>query len=131
MMTGMSEQREVIMTAFAAAGTTDMIQDGQIKLVKIKDREIMLAKASGKYYAADGRCPHLGGRLWLGKLDGTIVTCPLHKSRFDLVDGHVVRWTDWGGVVLCVSKLVRPPHPLRMHEVRIEGSAILISEDVI
>ena len=30
----------------------------------------------------------------MGKLDGTIVTCPRHYSQFDLADGRVVRWTD-------------------------------------
>ena len=64
------------MANFVAAGGTDQFQDGQMKLVTIPNHEILLARASGKYYAADGRCPHLGGRLWLGTLDGTIVTCP-------------------------------------------------------
>jgi 3-phenylpropionate/trans-cinnamate dioxygenase ferredoxin subunit len=115
------------MSNFVAAGRADQLQDGQMKLLTIANREVLLARASGKYYAATGRCPHLGGRLWLGKLDGTILTCPLHGSRFDLTDGHVVRWTNWHGLVLGASKLVRPPRPLRTYEVKIEENTVMVA----
>jgi 3-phenylpropionate/trans-cinnamate dioxygenase ferredoxin subunit len=115
------------MATFVAAGRADQLQDGQLKLVTIANREILLARASGKYYAADGRCPHLGGRLWLGKLEGTILACPLHGSRFDLADGRVVRWTNWSGLLLGASKLVRPPRPLRTYEVKIEENTVMVA----
>ena len=118
------------MPTFVAVGGTDQLQDGQMKVVTIRNQEILLARASGRYYAAEGRCPHLRGRLWLGKLDGTVVTCPVHGSRFDLTDGHVVRWTTWSGLVLGVSNIVRAPRPLRMREVKIEGTTVMIAEDV-
>ena len=123
--------KEVEMATFVAVGGTDQLQDGHMKVVTIQNHEILLARASGKYYAAEGRCPHFGGRLWLGELDGTVVTCPVHGSRFDLADGHVVRWTKWSGLLLGVSNVVRAPRPLRMHEVKIEGTTIMIAENVI
>jgi hypothetical protein len=44
----------------------------------------------------------MGGRLWEGKLEGTIVTCPLHGSQFDLSDGHVIRWTNFPSIVIAL-----------------------------
>jgi len=35
-------------------------------------------------------CPHLGGPLSEGKLEGETVVCPCHASRFDLESGAVV-----------------------------------------
>ena len=37
------------------------------------------------------RCTHRGGPLSEGQVADGCVTCPWHGSRFDLVDGHVVR----------------------------------------
>jgi 3-phenylpropionate/trans-cinnamate dioxygenase ferredoxin subunit len=105
---------------------TGDLADGQVKMVKVEGLQILLARVGDRYLAADNRCPHLGGSLSAGKLEGTIITCPLHHSQFDLTDGHVVRWTDWSGVMASVSKAVRPPRPIKTHAVRIEGDAILV-----
>ena len=35
-------------------------------------------------YAIDDSCPHAGGSLSNGKLQGTRVTCPVHGLKFDL-----------------------------------------------
>jgi nitrite reductase/ring-hydroxylating ferredoxin subunit len=40
--------------------------------------------------AISGTCPHWGGPLAEGKLlDGAVVECPWHASRFNLQDGRV------------------------------------------
>jgi nitrite reductase/ring-hydroxylating ferredoxin subunit len=38
--------------------------------------------------ALSGRCPHSGGSLGHGWLDGDEVICPLHQWRFKLADGR-------------------------------------------
>jgi nitrite reductase/ring-hydroxylating ferredoxin subunit len=48
-------------------------------------------RVDGKLYAAADRCPHAGQRLCRGELDGAIVTCPGHGSRFDVRTGERVR----------------------------------------
>ncbi|OGO16647.1 MAG: (2Fe-2S)-binding protein, partial [Chloroflexi bacterium RBG_16_48_7] len=79
-------------------GTGDL-HNGEMKEVSSGGRHFLVAMVAGQYYAADGRCPHMGGKLAMGKLDGTVVTCPLHGSKFDLSDGSVVLWTNWTGVL--------------------------------
>jgi nitrite reductase/ring-hydroxylating ferredoxin subunit len=46
---------------------------------------------SGKVYAAEDVCPHAGGRLSEGALEGAVVTCPLHGSQFNVCTGERLR----------------------------------------
>jgi nitrite reductase/ring-hydroxylating ferredoxin subunit len=46
---------------------------------------------SGKVHAAGDVCPHAGARLSEGALEGTVVTCPLHGSQFDVCTGERLR----------------------------------------
>ena len=112
--------------SFVEIATTDELKDGQMKKVTIEGQEVMLAKIGEYYYSTDNRCPHMGGDLSMGELEGTILTCPLHHSQFDLTDGHVIRWTDWTGIKLSIGKLLKSPRPLKMHEVKVEEDKILV-----
>ncbi len=110
---------------FVEMDTVDELKDGTMKMVIIDDHEYMLARVGDNYYCTDNRCPHMGGNLSLGKLEGTVVTCPRHHSQFDLTDGHNIRWTDWTGIKLSIGKLLRSPRPLRIYEVKVEGDKIM------
>jgi 3-phenylpropionate/trans-cinnamate dioxygenase ferredoxin subunit len=68
----------------------------------------------------------MGGRLAEGKLEGTVVTCPRHGSRFDLADGRVLRWTEWSGLVLAVAKVFKSPRPLEIYATRLEGDRVMV-----
>jgi len=105
--------------------TGDM-NNGEMRGTSIRGKELLLAKADGKFYAASNVCPHMGGTLAKGTLKGTVVTCPRHASQFDLQDGHVVRWTKWSGAKLAIGKLVRSPRPLKTYPVKIEGDRVLV-----
>ncbi len=102
------------------------LKDGTMKQVSVQGKEILLARVGDKYYSADNRCPHMGGSLSQGKLEGTVVTCPRHGSQFDLADGHVVRWTSWSGIKLSTAKLFQSPRPIVLHRVKIEDDKILV-----
>jgi nitrite reductase (NADH) small subunit len=51
-------------------------------------RVIALFNVDGTFYAMDGVCPHAGGPLGEGSLDGTVVTCPWHGWQFDVTTGR-------------------------------------------
>jgi 3-phenylpropionate/trans-cinnamate dioxygenase ferredoxin subunit len=104
----------------------DDVADGTMMKAEFDGHELLVARVGADYFIADGRCPHLGGHLYNGVLEGTVVTCPRHHSRFDLTDGHVVRWTDWQGAVLTVAELVKHPRPLRVYEVTVDGGRVLM-----
>ena len=42
----------------------------------------------GEFHALDGVCPHAGGPLGEGTLNGCVVTCPWHGWQFDVTSGQ-------------------------------------------
>jgi len=92
----------------------------------LQGRELMLARVDDVFYALDNRCPHLGGDLSRGVLQGTILTCPRHHSQFDIRDGHVLRWTDWTGLKLSAAKAFKSPRPARAYETKTEGGSVSV-----
>jgi 3-phenylpropionate/trans-cinnamate dioxygenase ferredoxin subunit len=113
-------------SAFVEVATAGELADGSMKQVSAGGREILVARVGDTYYAADNRCPHMGGKLSQGTLQGTVVTCPRHSSQFDLADGHVVRWTDWTGILLATGKLLKSPRPIKTYAAKREGDSILV-----
>ncbi len=63
------------------------LQPGECKTVTVGDRELALFNVDGKFYATDNTCPHRGGPLGEGTLEGSVVTCPWHGWRFDVTTG--------------------------------------------
>jgi nitrite reductase/ring-hydroxylating ferredoxin subunit len=41
----------------------------------------------GAYHCIDNACPHRGGPLGEGDLDGRVVSCPWHAWRWDVTTG--------------------------------------------
>lgn len=66
------------------------IKDGTMKKFEIGGKEILISNIDGKYYAINNKCTHRNGDLSQGKLEGNIVTCPKHGSKFDITAGKVV-----------------------------------------
>jgi len=114
------------MSSLLEAGKTSELQEGTMKDVTVNGREILLAKVGDKYYAATNRCSHMGGKLSRGKLEGTIVTCPLHGSQFDLKSGEVVRWLKGSGLLSKVGKALKSPRQLTTYNVNIKDDRILV-----
>lgn len=102
------------------------IENGTMKEISVNGHEILLAKVDDQYYATGNRCPHMGGKLSQGKLEGTVVTCPKHNSQFDLKDGRVVRWLKGSGFVSAIGKSLKSPRPLVTYNVKIQDDKILI-----
>ncbi len=87
---------------------------GTTREVIAGDRVVALANVEGQIYALDGVCPHQGGPLGEGELQGSILTCPWHGWQFDVCTGQH-----------CLSRtLVQPGFA-----VRVEGDEIFIQID--
>jgi 3-phenylpropionate/trans-cinnamate dioxygenase ferredoxin subunit len=112
--------------AYVSAGEVDKLADGTMKEVMANGHEILLARVDNSLYAVDSRCPHMGGKLAEGRLEGTLVTCPRHGSRFDLADGSVVRWLHGSGLLSRIGTTLKSPRPLKTYNVKVEGGEILI-----
>ena len=114
------------MSSLVEAGKTGEFQKGTMKDVSVNGHEILLARVGDKYYAADNRCPHMGGKLSKGKLEGTVVTCPLHGSQFDLTSGQVVRWLKGSGLLSKLGKALKPPRQLATYSVKVDDDRVMI-----
>lgn len=111
---------------FIELAAADDLSEGSMKMVLVEGQEILLARVGDDYYCAENRCPHMGGNLSQGLLEGTVITCPRHHSQFDLTDGHVIRWTDFGGIKKSIGKLFKSPRPLKTYPVKVEDGKILV-----
>ncbi|WP_338497427.1 Rieske (2Fe-2S) protein [Streptomyces sp. SJL17-4] len=52
--------------------------------------DLVLVEVGGRKVLAAAVCPHRGGRLKYGRVDGDRlrITCPLHHTTFDLTSGE-------------------------------------------
>ena len=56
--------------------------------VEVGERTFALCNVDGTPYALDGVCPHAGGPLGEGTLQGAMVVCPWHGFEFDCRTGE-------------------------------------------
>ena len=99
------------MSRFVKLATLDELPAGAMKEAEIDGRIIGLFNVDGVISAMDGLCPHQGGPLAEGELEGAKVTCPWHGWRFDVRTGR----TSVG------PKIVQAIYP-----VKIEGTDVLV-----
>jgi len=67
-----------------------LVPMGEMRCVSLSDRNVLVAQTSSGVFVADEMCTHEDARLCDGNLNGTLVKCPLHGSRFDLTTGEVL-----------------------------------------
>lgn len=63
------------------------VKPGEGRVVEVEGRAVALFNVEGRYYAIDNTCPHRGGPLGEGDLEGAVVACPWHAWRWDVTTG--------------------------------------------
>lgn len=101
-----------------AARTADFSAVSKIRIT-LKGNDILLVKFEGDYYAIANKCPHMGGSLYDGRLEGSNIVCPRHGSVFDIKTGKTVG----KGKLLFVKFSA---HSVISYPVKTEGEDILI-----
>ena len=66
------------------------LREGEMKRADAGGVPVLLVRCEGDVCALAHKCSHLGGPLSEGKLEGDVVQCPWHGSRFNVKDGRVV-----------------------------------------
>jgi 3-phenylpropionate/trans-cinnamate dioxygenase ferredoxin subunit len=79
------------MAKFVTVATTDELGLGGAKQVHVGGKTLALFNVAGTYYAIDDTCPHRGGSLSQGAIEGEQVTCPRHGAVFRVTSGEVLR----------------------------------------
>lgn len=112
------KMEEAKMKYIVVAKTTELSRGEKTK-VTLENKEILLVNIKGAYYAVDNKCPHMGGSLYDGNLEGSNIVCPKHGSKFDVQTGKVTQ----SGKMLFINVKVRNLHT---YPVKIEGTDILV-----
>lgn len=84
-------------TAWEAAGEdyeavlpVEQMDDKQLRRVLVAGVPVVLLRLGEQYHAISAACTHAGGPLDEGTLEGEVVTCPWHGSRFSMRTGRVL-----------------------------------------
>lgn len=72
-------------------GTPDLGRADVIRFDHGKKTYALYRDGAGKLYATDGICTHGNVHLSGGLVKGTIIECPKHNGRFNLIDGAPAR----------------------------------------
>jgi len=113
------------MSKFVEVAKAEELKNGTMKKVFADGHEILLARVGDKYYATDNQCPHMKGDLSQGKLEGTIVTCPVHGSQFYVSDGALVRWLK-GGLMSKLGSALKMSKTLKAYNIKVEDGKVLV-----
>ena len=76
------------MSRWVAVARVEDVPPGQGRECVAEDRIVAVFNVQGEFYALDGVCPHQGGPLGQGQLQGHVVTCPWHGWQFDVRTGQ-------------------------------------------
>ncbi len=68
-------------------GTVGELAAGEGMVIEAGGRSVALFHVDGRYYAIDNTCPHRGGPLAEGDLEGLVISCPWHAWRWDVRTG--------------------------------------------
>ena len=72
---------------FVKVASIHDVKPGEGKAVIANGMDIALFNVGGKFFAIENTCPHKGGPLGEGMLEGSVVACPWHGWRFDVTTG--------------------------------------------
>jgi nitrite reductase/ring-hydroxylating ferredoxin subunit len=72
------------------AGAT-AVAEGNLAAFDVGGERVAIANVGGVFHAFGDTCTHLQCSLAEGRLEGTVVTCSCHGSRFDVTSGEVLR----------------------------------------
>ena len=76
---------------FVTVANTADLQPGTCRSIELREVGLALFNIEGAIYALDNTCPHAGGPLGEGKLEGNAVACPWHGWKFDVPTGSCLK----------------------------------------
>ena len=66
------------------------LEEGKATRADAKGVAVLLVRRGDRVFAITETCPHLGGPLSEGTLEGDVIRCPWHNSAFSIEDGRVI-----------------------------------------
>lgn len=78
------------MSTWLDVANVDEFPPGTRRLVDMDGTAVAVFNLGGQYFAIRDICPHDGGELANGKLEGEEIVCPRHGARFSVRTGAVL-----------------------------------------
>jgi nitrite reductase (NADH) small subunit len=75
-------------TMWVQGARLDEVLPNSNRVVTVLGRKIALFSVDGELFATENACPHAGGQLGEGDLDGHTITCPFHAFEYDVRTGE-------------------------------------------
>lgn len=76
------------MAEFHRVARSDDVVDGRGTIVAVNELKIALFRVDGALYAIRNQCPHRGGPLGEGSIEGEVVRCPDHGWPINVRTGQ-------------------------------------------
>ena len=95
---------------------------GEKKQFTLNNKTVLLVNIDGAFYALDNKCPHMGGALSGGDLEGGTLTCPRHGAKFDVRTGKSVGNAKLAFISVKVGDATTFP-------VKVEGNEVFVELD--
>lgn len=70
-------------------GKSREMRDGEMKMIRAGNKEILVLKQGDRFFAIDGWCSHMGASLDGGQVRDGAIRCRVHGAVFDLETGKV------------------------------------------
>lgn len=100
-----------IETYWVKVATVNEIPESSVLAVQIADKSLILHRQGDNISCYRNACTHLGYPLDRGKVENSIITCPVHEFQYNLETGEC---------------LTAPEVSLQSYEVRIKGDNVFI-----
>jgi len=106
---------EVAGEDYEAVLPLESVEENKLYRVTAAGVPVVLLRQGLQFYAISATCPHAGGPLDEGTLDGDVVQCPWHGSRFCMRNGRVLTGP---------ATVNAPRYDVRVHNGQIEVKRI-------
>lgn len=91
-------------------GKADLPASSEAREIAVAERMLCIANENGSISVMDNVCPHRGGPLGQGMLEGGKLICPWHAWAFDLKSGEAVH---------------APQVKVPVYEIKLDGEDVL------
>ena len=120
------------MTRWQALGEERMLDEDTMTGVDVAGQRVLLVRVGDQYHAYRAKCPHLGSDLSKGALEDGVIVCSWHGSRFDALSGKQQEWVPkLPGLVVSLSKVVKPPQDLIGYPIKVEDGQVWIDAEAV
>ncbi len=114
-------------------GKVHEFEIGTARVVRAGGVTLVVNRTEAGFCAVANHCPHLGLPISSGKVEGNVITCPFHGSRFDMCTGENLDWVtsfagaklpEWSRRFITMGK---KPTPIETFPTTVEGDDVFVT----